>query len=101
MPDPSELAHVDGASAATDGARGGDDEVARLREETAHLLKAIESRDVIGQAKGILMERQKVTATEAFEELRQASQQANIKLVDIARELAESGEWPVGRMGGA
>jgi GAF domain-containing protein len=34
------------------------------REE--HLLRAMETRDLIGQAKGILMERNKITANQAF-----------------------------------
>ena len=94
MPDQNELEPAERAHPASD-------EVGQLREEVAQLLKAVESRDVIGQAKGILMERQKITAGEAFDALRLASQHSNIKLVDIARELAATGEWPVGRMGGA
>jgi AmiR/NasT family two-component response regulator len=78
---------------ARDGA--GSDDVARLREENANLLKAVESRDLIGQAKGILMERQKLSASEAFDALRVASQHSNQKLVEIARLLAETGEWPL------
>jgi AmiR/NasT family two-component response regulator len=49
------------------------------------------SRDVIGQAKGILMERLKVTPEDAFDLLRRASQQLNIKLREVARGLAETG----------
>ena len=77
------------------------DEVAQLRNEVDNLLKAVESRDVIGQAKGILMERHKITAAEAFDALRSESQHSNVKVVDIARLLADTGEWPVGRKGDA
>jgi hypothetical protein len=56
------------------------------------LTDAIESRDVIGQAKGILMERQRLTAAQAFDVLRAASQRLNRKLRDVADELAMSGE---------
>ena len=52
------------------------------------LREAIESRDVIGQAKGILMARESCTAEEAFEVLRRASQRENLKLRDIAARLA-------------
>ena len=58
----------------------------------AQLREAIGSRDVIGQAKGILMERFRITADEAFGRLRLASQRMNLKLRDLARELTETGE---------
>lgn len=58
----------------------------QLRE--AHFLKALDSRDIIGQAKGILMERRGITSEEAFEVLRVCSQQLNVKLADVARSLA-------------
>ena len=86
----------DGAAGSPESDGAASDEVAQLRNEIAGLLKAVESRDVIGQAKGILMERQKITADEAFEALRVASQHSNTKVVDLARQLAETGEWPDG-----
>lgn len=52
--------------------------------------EALRSRDVIGQAKGILMAREGVGAEEAFEMLRRASQRVNMKLRDVARQIAES-----------
>jgi AmiR/NasT family two-component response regulator len=58
------------------------------------LNQALESRDVIGQAKGILMERNRVTADEAFDMLRRASQQVNRKLRDLAEDIASTGEEP-------
>lgn len=53
--------------------------------------RAIETRDLIGQAKGILMERHKVTADQAFALLVRVSQQQNTKLRDIADQLVHSG----------
>jgi GAF domain-containing protein len=50
------------------------------------------NRDVIGQAKGVLMERHHVTADSAFAILAAASQRANLKLVVVAAHLADSGE---------
>lgn len=47
--------------------------------------QAIASRDIIGQAKGILMHRDKLTALQAFATLTKASQETNMKLVDVAR----------------
>ncbi len=45
--------------------------------ERHQLTEALKSRDVIGQAKGILMERENVTADEAYEILRRSSQNVN------------------------
>jgi AmiR/NasT family two-component response regulator len=97
MPD----GELDGSATAepAESSRALDGEVAQLRNEVAGLLKAVESRDVIGQAKGILMERQKLNADQAFDALRLASQRSNTKVVDIARLLAETGEWPVAEIG--
>ena len=59
----------------------------------AQLTRAIETRDVIGQAKGILMQRRGISADEAYEVLRRSSQQLNVKLFEIAETLAaRSGE---------
>jgi GAF domain-containing protein len=55
---------------------------------------ALESRDVIGQAKGILMAREHITAEQAFEILRTTSQKLNIKLREIAQRVAETGSLP-------
>jgi len=55
---------------------------------------AISTRDIIGQAKGILMERFKLTADQAFAALTQASSESGHKLRDVAETLAGSGEVP-------
>jgi hypothetical protein len=52
------------------------------------------SREVIGQAQGILMERERITSDQAFDILRRASQRLNIKLRDVAQGLVDSGERP-------
>ncbi|OWY61615.1 hypothetical protein B7486_62845, partial [cyanobacterium TDX16] len=49
-----------------------------------HLIEALETRELIGQAQGILMERERITAAEAFSVLRQASQHQNVKLRAVA-----------------
>ncbi|HEX8497391.1 MAG TPA: GAF and ANTAR domain-containing protein [Actinomycetales bacterium] len=56
------------------------------------LSAALSRRDVIGQAKGILMERFKITGDQAFTLLVRASQHGNRKLHDIADELARVGD---------
>ncbi|MEP6631891.1 MAG: ANTAR domain-containing protein [Lapillicoccus sp.] len=55
------------------------------------LNQALLSRDVIGQAKGILMERLKVTPEDAFDLLRTASNRLNQKLHLVAATLTETG----------
>lgn len=56
--------------------------------QEAQLRQAISSRDVIGQAKGILMARRGLTADAAFDVLRRTSQDLNVKLVELAGTLA-------------
>src|SRR5215207_3719739 len=53
--------------------------------------RAVNSRDLIGQAKGILIERYKITSHEAFRLLVVASQSTNIKLYDVAEYLVRTG----------
>ncbi len=55
-----------------------------------HMETALQSRDLIGQAKGIIMAKQGVTADEAFDILRRGSQRLNIKLRELARQVADS-----------
>jgi GAF domain-containing protein len=62
--------------------------VTRAELQESQLRQAIDSRDVIGQAKGIIMARRGVPAGEAFEILRRTSQQLNVKLVELAKNLA-------------
>jgi hypothetical protein len=59
---------------------------------SGHLEQALLSRDVIGEAKGILMERFKLTPDAAFDILRSSSQRLNVKLREVARRLAETGD---------
>ena len=52
--------------------------------ESEQLQSALSTRDRIGQAKGIIMERFKIDDVRAFEMLRKLSQDTNTKLVDVA-----------------
>lgn len=54
------------------------------------LESALASRDLIGQAKGIIMERFKVDALRAFEMLRELSQTGNTKLVEVAQRVVDT-----------
>ncbi len=60
--------------------------LAAVREQQ-ELRKAIDSRHLIGQAQGILMERFDIGADRAFEVLRRYSQTNNLKLRDIADQI--------------
>ncbi len=64
---------------------------ARREEQFTH---AAAVRDLIGQAKGILIERHKLTGDQAFAALVRVSQHTNTKLVDAAARLVETGELP-------
>lgn len=61
----------------------------RAQDLAANLALALENRDVIGQAKGILIITQKLGPEEAFDVLRRASQRSNRKLHEIAREMVD------------
>jgi hypothetical protein len=61
-------------------------------DEVHNLRRAIGSRKVIGEAVGILMERHRLTADQAFERLVTVSQQRHIKLRELATRLTETGE---------
>jgi len=60
----------------------------------ANLHAALASRETIGEALGILMERERITGHQAFDILRRASQHLNIKLREVAENLIETGEDP-------
>ena len=58
------------------------------------LIAALPAREIIGQAEGILIERERITADQAFAVLRRASQHLNVKLREVARYVVETGEIP-------
>ncbi|MFW0786456.1 GAF and ANTAR domain-containing protein [Gordonia sp. CPCC 206044] len=51
---------------------------------------ALASRDIIGQAKGIIMERYDTDALHAFDILRRLSQDTNTPVADVAKRLVEA-----------
>ncbi len=60
---------------------------------------ALASRDTIGQAKGVIMERFDLDAVEAFDLLTRLSQDSNRRVIDIATALIET-EHPLKRRHG-
>ncbi|MFC5245027.1 ANTAR domain-containing protein [Streptomyces atrovirens] len=64
---------------------------ATVREQ---LTEAMRTRDLIGQATGILMERLDIDAAGAFDSLVRASQRENVKLRDLARRIVDPDHTP-------
>ncbi len=78
------------------------DVTSRLKSEmarAANLEEAMSSREIIGMAEGILIERERITPAEAFEILKQSSQHLNLKLRNVAQYVVETGEVPEGESG--
>ncbi|GGT07421.1 hypothetical protein GCM10010254_29730 [Streptomyces chromofuscus] len=63
-----------------------------LREEIEHLRRAIASRPVIDQARGVLMATHACTSDEAWHILREASQLSNTKLHTVAAAITSGAE---------
>jgi GAF domain-containing protein len=70
--------------------------IAIVAARTRHEMQlALRTRDVIGQAKGILMERHRIDAEAAFSLLVKASQDSNRKLREVAELVSATGDEPV------
>jgi transcriptional regulator with GAF, ATPase, and Fis domain len=63
-------------------------------DERLQFRSALASRDIIGQAKGMIMERFNVDAVRAFELLTRVSQNSNIRLAEVAEEIVSRGSEP-------
>ena len=61
-----------------------------LRRKT-QFRSALATRDIIGQAKGMLIERFDIDAVQAFDLLKRLSQTSNTPLVDIATRVVDAG----------
>ncbi len=59
-----------------------------------NLYDALGTRELFGQAQGILIEGERITGDQAFDVLRRASQHLNIKVREVARTLVDTGETP-------
>ncbi len=100
-------AHLPGAFNATERAQGlifatyaalalalaRDREAEQVRID--NLETALISRDIIGQAQGVLMERERITADQAFQLLRRSSQRLNRKLRTVAQDVVDTGAIPL------
>lgn len=63
-------------------------------QQVENLERAVGNRTIIGQATGILMERFDLTSDRAFGALTRLSQQQNVKLRQVARQIVETRELP-------
>ncbi len=61
-------------------------------QRVEQLRSALARRDVIGQAKGVLVERHRITSEAAFKLLADASMNMNRRLYDVAEHLVQTGE---------
>ncbi|NUP67146.1 MAG: GAF and ANTAR domain-containing protein [Nonomuraea sp.] len=65
-------------------------DAARLREVAAQLKEALNTRAIIDQALGIVMARRRCGSQQAFELLRQVSQDRNVKVHQVAAMIVET-----------
>jgi len=65
-----------------------------LATENQQMMRAIATRDMIGQAKGMLMERFNIDADRAFGLLTRLSQETDTRVESIARNLVETARSP-------
>jgi hypothetical protein len=63
-----------------------------LRTQNAHLEQALSTRAIIGQATGLIMREQKLTATEAYARLVEMSSRTNVKLREIAARMVHEAD---------
>lgn len=69
--------------------------IALTNAQTGEQLRTgLHSRDVVGQAKGLLMERYRITAPQAFALLVRISQDNNRRLIDLADRIIRTREDP-------
>ncbi|MFT4226516.1 ANTAR domain-containing protein, partial [Micropruina sp.] len=64
-------------------------------DRESNLQIAVQSHRMVGQAIGILIERHRISPTEAFARLKAASQNRNLKLRELARRVIETGQEPL------
>ena len=70
-------------------------EVQRLRDENTQLTAALESRIVIEQAKGVLLERFGLSVDDAFSLLRDAARSNRMNIHELAAKVVSEPETPV------
>jgi ANTAR domain-containing protein len=82
------------AATSGDGGQTLEDLVAALAEENAQLQRALESRVVVEQAKGVLAERFAIDVAESFELLRASARNNRLRLHELAERVVASRVTP-------
>ena len=85
-------AHAGVALSAAEELEAAADALAAEIKRLEDLHGALASRQVIGRAEGILMQRDLITSDQAFDLLRRASQHLNIKLSEVAQGVVDTGD---------
>lgn len=86
--------HAGVALAASRQLQDATDALAVETKRLDNLHQALVSRQVIGRAEGILMQREMITSDQAFDLLRTASQHLNTKLREVAQHVVDTGDIP-------
>jgi response regulator NasT len=64
----------------------------RLREELAQAKTALQSKDIISQAKALLMQKQNLTEPQAYEKMRKMAMNKGLKIAEIAQNMIDMAE---------
>jgi hypothetical protein len=88
--DDTDLGLRDRRESAVDRDLAAGDRADERQREIAGLREALATRNLIGQAQGVLIERYGMDADEAFATLVRLSQQSHLKLRDVARRLVDT-----------
>lgn len=70
-------------------------ELDRLRTHNAQLMRALESRVVIEQAKGVLAERYALPIDAAFDVLRRSARSNRVSIHELAARVVREGATPI------
>lgn len=65
---------------------------AQSEEDRAPLREVVATRELMGQARGIVMRRQGISSEAAMDILRRGAERLNIELRDVARRVVEGEE---------
>lgn len=68
-------------------------EMSDLREQAARLEEALEARKLVSRAKGLIMDRHKVSEEEAHRWLQKEASRSNLRLADLARSILAAGTF--------
>jgi len=64
----------------------------RLREELAQAKTALQNKDIISQAKALLMQKQNLTEPQAYEKMRKMAMNKGLKIAEIAQNMIDMAE---------